>query len=158
MSSTPLKVLYYSIESGWVTVSVVQFSSQRLDSIQVATWNCRGLYSLTSNTYFGGEWTSWCCRSTGSGLLSWDLYTPILHTLLCAIVVSCHPQHSHVAVEAALSSGESQYLPSQSPTLTPTGSVVFNFLSKVCNYSPLLAPTCQALSILRKPTTTTSLL
>ena len=47
------------------------------------------------------------------------------------IVISRHPQHSHVVAEAGLSSGDSRYLPSQSPTSTPTGYVVFNFLLKV---------------------------
>ena len=58
------------------------------------------------------------------------------YTAVCLIIVSRHPQHSLVVAEAVPSSGESRYyLLSQSPTLTPTGSAVFSFLSKAPSYT-----------------------
>ena len=48
-------------------------SSQRLDSIQIATWNCRGLHnsiSYVKHLLSRGVDILWCCRSTGSGHLS----------------------------------------------------------------------------------------
>ena len=131
-------------------------SLRQTDTIQIATWNCRGLHnSVPYIKHLISKGTDIVVRrNTGSGLSSWTSWsplTPIIHTLRFAIIASPPRQHLDVVVEAVQSCGRKPFLPPLCPIWSLTGSVASNFpLRARTQHSPFSVSTCLALISLKR--------